>query len=405
MKAINKRFIILFILLSLCLILKVNTLSNLDEKLFHPNSEFPKVCTLEDENVIVISSEINGQIAYIAKFDKDGRFLYFNSTILKSFSEDAHIVQPSNSDYYFVAYHNKLTSKNVETKENIYTFKDKNTIISNIQRKNGIYQKTSVVSLKNGNIVVAGIGPKSGFGAETQTDINIYNPKTLSSGTGFSFNGHSDYISCFEQKENDVFCAFVSYEDVFISKLKIKHIIVNGNTLSDGGDQVIKDFYTPFNFLKAIRFNDEEFLILFQTGDGKDKLGHGGGNLFFYQLKLAASPFLVNVKRYEYLYPYCFFDKNTHDPEHQNADIAVLSKNKIYAVCETGENQLKGFIIYNDILDKPEITEFDFINNGADDVKSPAFAIFGQSLGLFYTHINPNKNKKIGLQLINFFCF
>ena len=176
MKAINQRFIILFILLSLCLILKVNTSSNLDEKKFHPNSEFPKVCTLKDGNVICASSEINGQTAYFAKFDKDGRFLYYNSTIAKSFSEDAHIVQPANSDYYFMAYHDKLTSKKVETKENIFTFKDTNTVLNTVQRKNGIYQKTSVVSLANGNIVVAGIGPKSGFGAETQTDINIYNP-------------------------------------------------------------------------------------------------------------------------------------------------------------------------------------------------------------------------------------
>ena len=398
MKAINQRFIILIILLSLCLILKVNTSSNLDEKKFHPNSEFPKACTLRDGNVICASSEINGQTAYFAKFDKDGRFLYYNSTIAKSFSEDAHIVQPANSDYYFMAYHDKLTSKKVETKENIFTFKDTNTVLNTVQRKNGIYQKTSVVSLANGNIVVAGIGPKSGFGAETQTDINIYNPKTLSSGSGFSFTGHSDYISCFELKKNDVFCAFVSYEDVFISKLKVKKIIVNGNTLTDGGDQVIKDFYTPFNFLKAVRFNDEEFLILFQTGDGKDKLGHHGGNLFYYHLNLASAPFLVSVKRYEYLYPNCLFDKNSHDPEHQNADIAVLSENKVFAVCETNESKFKGFII----TESPVIEEFNFNNFEADDVKSPAFAKFGQSLGLFYTYISPNYNKGIGLQLINF---
>ena len=35
------------------------------------------------------------------------------------------------------------------------------------------------------------------------------------------------------------------------------HILVNGKSLQDNGDQVIKAFYTEFNFLKAIRFNDK----------------------------------------------------------------------------------------------------------------------------------------------------
>ena len=401
MKALNKKFIIFSILLSLC-ILKVNALSYTSQEIFHPNSEFPKVCVLDDGNLIAISSEVNGKSTYVAKLDRDGRFLYQNSVIPNCFSEDSHIVQPANSDYYLVTYHDKLTSKNVQSKENIYTFKDKNNVIKTIVRKNGVYQKTSVVSLKNGNVIIAGIGPKSGFGAEAQTDINIYNPNNLSPGTGFSFKGHSDYISCFEQKQNEVFCAYVSYEDVFVTKLKIKKIIVNGNTLSDGGDQVVKNLYTSFNFLKAIRFNDEESLILFQVGDGKDKLGQKGGNLFFYQLKLDSSPFLVTVKRYELLYENCLFDKDNHDPEHQNADIAVLSSNYIYAVCETSLNKFRGFLIYPDREIKEKVEEFNFNNFDAEDVKSPTFAKFGQSLGLFYTHITPNKNKRVAFQIMNY---
>ena len=39
------------------------------------------------------------------------------------------------------------------------------------------------------------------------------------------------------------------------------------NTLTDKRDRVIKSFYTPFNFLKAIRYNDKEGIIFKVNGN------------------------------------------------------------------------------------------------------------------------------------------
>ena len=399
MKSQTRIFIFLSIILSFCQINKINPLAYTYQYILHRNSEFPKVCTLKDGNVIVVSSALGASATNVTKLDKEGKVIYTDLTLNQGFSEDAHIVQPENSNLYFMESHARESSNK---KDNLLTFKDKSNAIKTFQKKNGIYQKTSVVALKNGKILVAGIGPKSSFSSETDADVNIYDPNTFAAGEGLTFKGHSDYISCFEQKANDVYCVYVSYEDFFVSKLKIKHISVNGNTLNDVGDQVIKAFYTEFNFVKAIPFNEKESLILFQTGNGGAKLGHSGTSLFFYHLEVTSGTFIVNVKRYEYLYPNCLYEKDKHDPEHQNADIAVLSPHRIFAVCETSLHRFRGFIIYPDKLDKVEIDEFNFNNFDADDVKSPMFTKFGQSLGIFYTQILANKNKQVSFHIMNY---
>ena len=81
---------------------------------------------------------------------------------------------------------------------------------------------------------------------------------------------------------------YISFETIFVSKLKIKHINVNGNILTDKGDQTIKALYTEFNYLKAIPFNDNESDILYQTGNGNriPNYGNDGNNLYLYQLIL-----------------------------------------------------------------------------------------------------------------------
>ena len=381
---------------------QINTNTNTNQYLLHPNSEFVKAYTLESGDVIAISSVIGTQQMRIGKLNNEGRSIYANSTLSRGYSPDAQLVQPKNSDFYFLSYHNKQKISGNEAKEKTMTFKDKKIIIDEINRKNSIYQKSSTIALKNGNILVAGINYISTFGAETNVELNIYNPKTGVSGQGISFKATSKYISCYEQKENNVYCVYISYENVFVSKLMIKHIFITGSILLNKEDEVIKTFYTEFNFLKAIPFNDDEALILFQTGNAKKppRYDNTGKDLYFLHLELVYTPnFEVKVKRFEYLYNNCLYDKDNHDPEYYNADIAVLSQNRIYAVCETELNKFRGFEIYPT---KQEIEEFNFNNFNAQNVKNPVFAKFGKSLGIFYTHINENLNSNIAYHLMNY---
>ena len=403
----KKNFTLLFLLL-ICSIFNINALGSTHQEILHENSEFPKPYTLNDENVLVLGSKHGVvQSTSVGKVDKEGNILYKDGSINIGYTADAQLLQTKNTFLYFLAHHNKEGVSQYAAKENLLTFKDKGTIIKSITRNSTIYQKTSAVPLKNGKVLIASLSKVSGFGAQTNVDVSLYNPSDFTSGTGFSFAATSKYLSCYEQKENDVYCIFVYMEDTFVSKLRIKHILVNGNILVDKGDQTIKTFYTEFNFLKAIPYNETDALVLFQTGNGKERKdplysnAGSGKDLYYYHLRVDSEGPLVTVQRYEYLYPNCYFDKDKHDPEHSNADIAILSPHRVYAACETELGRFRGFIIYPTKFDK-EIEEFNFNNFEAEDVKSPVFAKFSQSLGIFYTQITVNDNYRIAYHLMNY---
>ena len=400
---IKKNFTLLILLL-VCSIFNINAAGTTHQEILHENSEFPKPYTLEDGNVIVLGSKHGGeQVTSVGKVNKEGTILYKDGVINIGYTADAQLLQTKNTFLYFLAHHNKEGVAQYAAKENLVTFKDKGTIIKNVERTSTIYQKTSAVPLKNGKVLLASLSKVSGFGAETNIDVSLFNPSNFTSGTGFSFPATSKYLSCYEQKENDVYCIFVYKEDVFVSKLRIKHILVNGNILVDKGDQTIKTFYTEFNFLKAIPYNETDALVLFQTGNGKKHVPYRntGRDLYYYHLRVDSEGPLVTVQRYEYLYPNCYFDKDKHDPENSNADIAVLSPHRVYAACETDLGRFRGFIIYPTKFGK-EIDEFNFNNFEAEDVKSPVFAKFGQSLGIFYTQITVNDNYRVAYHLMNY---
>ena len=376
-----------------------NSMTYAIEYLLHEDSEYPKVCNLYDSNILAMSSVIGMQSTKSSKIDKEGYPIFGNATINVGYTPDANLIQPYNLDYYILTHHNKQDLPGKSPKETILTLRDHNTVIRNIARKDYIYQKTSSVPLQNGNILVAGIKYISTFGEQTAAEINIYNPKTGIVGNGISINAHSKYISCYEQTKNYVNCIYVSYENEFISKLKILEILVDVDKLTQVRNKVIKSFYTQFNYLKAIPYNEKEGIILFQTGAKTSKKGDTGKDLYYYHIKIVPEDDFVQIKRYEYLYDNCLYDENKKNAEYYNADIAILSHHKIFAACETAQNRFRGFIIYQNQI---KIDEFYFNNFGATDVKTPVFGKFGKSLGIFYTSINENDRKRVKYHIMNY---
>jgi len=397
MKVKNMR---LSLFLFFLLIFQANPLSTTVQDIIHDKSQLPKVYTLEDGSVLVLSTLRGEQAMLESKLDKQGRPLYGNSTYGLGYTASSQLIQlksvNGSEPNYLLFYHNKENLKGAVSKENILEFNHGRT--KNTSFTNSIYQQKSIVALNNGKVVLAGLNKKAGYGAETSVDLKIYDPETQEFGTGVSFAAYSDYVSCFELKTNDLYCVYSSLEHVYVNKLKIMYISVNGNTLTivNKGDQVIKSFYTDFNFLKAIPFNENEAIVLFQTGNGgnKPKYGNEGKDLYYYHLVVNKKD--ITVKRYELLYENC---KHYDDPENYNADIAVLSQKRIYAACETESGRFRGFIIYPD---KAEWDEFYFNNFEAESVENPVFAKFDKSLGIFYGYNTVNENAKVAFHLMNY---
>jgi len=396
-------------ILILCLISQISTLAYTGQDVVHIDSEFAKVCPLEDGNVLVLSTVLGLQKTKISKFDKkNARPIYENAILEKGYTGSAEVVEfkssNENEQDYHLFYHNKQNLPGHESKQVITSFDDLGKNVKNKVTKNSLYQKTSVVSLKNGKIIIAGINYLSSFGAETSVEVNIYDPKTDTYGNGFSFPAHSNYISCYEQRDNDVYCVYVSYEDIFLSKLKIRRLKLVGNNVNNCEDErVIKVFYTVFNFLKVVKFNDNEAIILFQTGNGNKEVefGNTGKDLYYYHILVEKESKdsccgFVSILRYEYLYNQCIY---RDDPEYYNADIIALSQKRIYAVCEYEENKFYGFAIYTD---KKAVDRFTFNNFEASGVKNPVFTKFDKNLALFYTHKTPSYNSRTVYMMINY---
>ena len=390
------------IILAFLLFSQISSLAHLNQNILHTDSINPKVCLLQDGNTLVISTSTgNKELSKMSKLDKVGQPIYENMQLDLSFSAEGELVEAKSDNKeerdYYLFYHAKPEFK--ESKEKTATFDDSgNTYLSIKVRNNTIYEKTSVLSLKNGKMIIAGINVVPD-GADAPLDIILYDPKTEKNIDGFSIIAHSKHISCFEQTDNDPYCVYVSVDNVFIRKFAVLHLRMNDHGFENVNKEdikVIKTFHTNFNFMKAVPLNTTDFLILFQAGNGDNTyLGNSGKNLYFYHLGKDEEGDIV-AKRYEFLYDNCLFEERT---EKYNADIIALSDKTIYAVCETEENKFKGFIIYPGTK---KIDKFFFDNFEANTVKHPVFAKFGKILALFYTRVKDTLTKETAYFLINF---
>ena len=396
-------------ILVLYLISQIGSLANLKYDTIHINAEHVKVCPLEDGRLLVLSSLLGYQKARFSFIDKNARIIKEKKALEldEGYTAGAELVQTTSDDEteYHLIRHNKQDLSEHESKEYITSFKDGANGKRNHKIKNSLFTQTSVVSLKNGTLIIAGINHKASFGAETSVEVNIYDPKTDTYGNGKTIVAHSSYISCYEQRDNEVYCVYVSYEDIFLSKLNIRRLIINDNTIELGEPQnIIKVFYTEFNFIKAVKFNENEALVLFQTGNGNSEIefGNTGKDLYYYHIEVKPETSsecktgTVKALRYEYLYNNCIYRK---DPEDYNADIIALSDKRVYAVCEHEKNRFIGFEIFPD---KKAIQRFNFNNFDANEVRNPVFSKFDKNLALFFTHINNSGNHKTAYMLINY---
>ncbi len=408
MRGINKIYLVL---LFFGFLSQIYSLELYDYNILHADSELPKVCSAEDGNVLALST-VNGEQKFIqSKLDIEANPIYGNYTYDYGYTGSAQLLFPEkqekNSSKYYLFHHNKQDISGHNSKENLLTFFDKGKSGEQKVRINRIYPSMSGVALKNGKILIAGINTTSSKYAETTAGVEIYDPFTKEYGNGLTFSAHSNFISCYEQSENHIYCVYVSYEDAFVTQLRIKHIMYNSygsvDTLTIKADKVIKNFYTEFNYLKAVVFNQTEAVVLFQTGNSESEpeYGNSGQDLFYYHLQLNDEE-VVKVKRYELLFTKCKYVK---DPEDYNADISVLSPKRIYAVCKyhDEDNKFYGFMITPGVK---KIEKFKFPNNDnlkdIIEVKNPVFAKFNKSLALFYSLKTKEGNKKTAYFLLNY---
>ena len=380
---IKKQFTFFFFLL----IIQINSFST--HNIIHENSAFPKVISLEDQNVLIFSSIIGENRCIETKFDKNGEkiysYIYHNLSLS---AKDSLVVPNNNINKESILIHNDNFSNLIIKKLN------KGNLISslNITNKQFHFHK-SVVSLKCGKIIIASIYNDNEI---MKINLNLYNSQINSIEKSISFGEYAKYISCYEQKENQVYCIYITEKDSLVSNLNIQHIEVNpiSNTIILKESQIIKSFFALFNYLKALPLNETQAFILLRTKN--DRYNSTSQNLFYYFIELSSEKPLVKLIKANFIDSDCIYSEHYIE---ETIDITLFSNKTIYLSCETKYNKIRGYTIYPG---KNETNKFYFKNFGAEELRNPLFAKFGNTLGIFYNQINHNNESNIVFHLVNY---
>ena len=126
-------------------------------------------------------------------------------------------------------------------------------------------EQASALTLKNGKIFFVGIIKPSNEYIKTAFNLRIFDPQTGNDFQGETIVSYSQYIICYGQKDNEVYCAYIYDESPLRSLLGIQYFKITEAGI--GQPFLIKAFYTQFNYVKAVKDNQNEVGILFQIGN------------------------------------------------------------------------------------------------------------------------------------------
>ena len=378
-------------------------------EIIHQNAELGKVTRTSNGDNLIISKVTGKASTLVSRLDKGGNFIYHNSQLNLGYSGNGQVTESKveNGKTGFTFYHT------ANSKDTLRQFTDENgeiNLSSTIKKDYATFSgQTSLLTLANGKIFFAGIINPSGDHAETRININIYDPTSNANsdvGQGVSVKAYSKYFSCYEQSSNNVYCLYVYEENLLKSLLGIQYFKVTETGLAlEGTPYLIKALHTELNYIKAVKFSENEVIIAFETGnpsrDDEISFGNTGKDLFYYHLFVHEDSF--KVERYDYIYNECRYRK---DPLDYHLDIMPLTDTLSMVICEV-ENDgksysktLKGYKITKGTK-KIEYIDFTKFDSGKG-IKNPQLVKFDKVVGILYTQIYKNDSTSVNLINMNY---
>ena len=373
----------------------------------HDKAELGKVCqTASGENLIL--SKRKGKdisdISVISRLDKGGNFVYHELEMGVGYTGNAQIMESKLGDGKegFTLYH-KASGKDYF--KQIKVEDDEAKIV--VKKEYSTYsEQASGLTLSNGKVFFSGIRKPPHDNSETTIDLRVYDSQANADLAGRSLIGYSNYISCFEQGSNDVYCVYVYHQDPLKSLLGIHYFkVTDAGIVQESGPILIKALYTQINFLKAVKFAGDEVIIALEIGDpskGDIPLGNTGKDLFYYHLKV--SPNSMEVIRYDYLSDECRYRTNAED---YHLDIVSISDTLSMVICELDNggkeytHTFRAFRITKDIK-RVEVIDFTRFTDKEKGVKNPQFVKFDKTLGILYTQLYNNGATSVNLLNMNY---
>ena len=299
----------------------------------HEQSETAKICQLNNGDVLALSAGLgDAQIINMTKFDSSGHTIYEKKQMLNGYSPSTICAESRDTTKatpeYYLFHHNKQKLPSSTALQNITTFNDEGQIVQSFNVQQRIYQGISMIPLRSGKIVLVGLNSISVHGDQTSVNVRVYNPtQNKVENGGISFEAYGKFLSCFEQRENEVYCIYARPVSMFINSLNIKYMKItsNGINIEEADPIKFQHFHTVFNCMKAVALSKTEAVLITQIGDGnKNKeipFGNSGKDLFFFQITTNGGK--IDVTRMEYLSNSCSHF-NDDEGEYYSADIIAL---------------------------------------------------------------------------------
>ena len=205
------------LILLILFIVQVFSSSTTRQDEVHKFSRYPFIAPSDNSEVIIISPELSSDKSLASQYDKRGEIITEDKSLTPKFPPNSKVVVPHSSDginSYVILYTNK-------TYDVITTYSQGKIKYNKPIPQSKAYVKKSLVALKNGKVLSAGVVENKNNEKLAEIDVNLYDPKTNTFGTGVSFGVYGKFVSCYELTDNQVYCAYVVQQYPFVSKLEI----------------------------------------------------------------------------------------------------------------------------------------------------------------------------------------
>ena len=166
-------FLISFILL----ISQVYTLAMTNQEEVHEDSQYPKAFTLYNKDVVIFSSITGQNKCLVSQYNKKGQIVFSDFPSDISDSGSGKIVTVKDDAYLFG--HNQQNLPNVKAYDSINKLVGGNFRSSKISPNSKFYAQKSMVSLKSGKILIAGIQGQETSQVLSDIDVFLYDNRRI----------------------------------------------------------------------------------------------------------------------------------------------------------------------------------------------------------------------------------
>ena len=210
-------------------------------------------------------------------------------------------------------------------------------------------------------------------------------------------------ISCYEQIENQVYCAYTSQNYPILYKLILLYIEVfpNSNNIGIQDSNLLYTDFADFNFLKTFPIDENQAIILFRLKEDEisQDSEYSENDFYYFHMKVSRYTNSAIDINFNIIDSNCRYRGEEEDEKEEPIDVIGFSEKEIYIICKRDKNRFHGI---NFSLEKNSANSFNIFISEDIEMRNPVLTKFEKSLGIFYTQIKEDIYNNVAFFLMNY---